>query len=132
MYYFIGRVATLTKKENERLCTFNVETSVKINGEYIPIAYTCDQEKQFISAPGSFAVKNDSLFAFISQHSREKLKIGFEMVTGEQGNSAESEASDASKQGNSAESTASGTGEQGNNTKNVARVIIKEVILQNE
>ena len=119
MYYFIGRVATLTKKENNDCsCTFNVETSVKINGEYIPIAYTCDQEKQFISAPGSFAVKNDSLFAFISQHSREKLKIGFEIDTGEQGNSAESEASDASKQGNSAESEKIGT--------------IKEVTLQNE
>ena len=130
MYYFIGRVATLTKKEKERLCTFNVETSVKIDGEYIPIAYA-ENKKEFTRAPGSFKV-SEKLFDFISQHSREKLKIGFEMVTGEQGNSAESEASDASKQGNNAESTASGTGEQGNNTKNVARVIIKEVILQNE
>lgn len=118
MYYFIGRVATLTKKENECLCTFNVETSVKINGEYIPIAYTCDQEKQFISVPGSFSVENNSLFAFISQHSREKLKIGFEMVTGEQGNSAES--------------TASGTGEQGNSAESKKIGTIKEVTLQNE
>ena len=117
MYYFIGRVATLTKKENERLCTFNVETSVKINGKYIPIAYTCDQEKQFISVPGSFVV-DDGLFAFISQHSREKLKIGFEMVTGEQGNSAES--------------TASGTGEQGNSAESEKIGTIKEVTLQNE
>ena len=117
MYYFIGRVATLTKKEKERLCTFNVETSVKINGEYMPIAYTCDQEKQFISAPGSFKV-SEKLFDFISQHSREKLKIGFEI--------------DTKAKANNAESTASGTGEQGNNTKNVARVIIKEVTLQNE
>ena len=91
MYYLIGRVATLTKKEKECRCTFNVETSVKINGEYIPIAYTCDQEKQFISAPGSFAVKNDSLFAFISQHSREKLKIGFEIDTKAKANNAKNE-----------------------------------------
>lgn len=132
MYYFIGRVATLTKKENECRCTFNVETSVKINGEYIPIAYTCDQEKQFISVPGSFAVKNDSLFAFISQHSREKLKIGFEIDTGEQGDRAESEASDAGEQGNSAESTASGTGEQGNSAESKKIGTIKEVTLQNE
>lgn len=89
MYYLIGRVATLTKKENERLCTFNVETSVKINGEYIPIAYA-ENQKEFTRAPGSFKV-SEKLFDFISQHSREKLKIGFEMVTGEQGNSAESE-----------------------------------------
>ena len=67
------------------------ETSVKIDGEYIPIAYTCDQEKQFISAPGSFAVKNDSLFAFISQHSREKLEIGFEIDTKAKANNAEDE-----------------------------------------
>ena len=91
MYYLIGRVATLTKKEKECRCTFNVETSVKINGEYIPIAYTCDQEKQFISAPGSFAVKNDSLFVFISQHSREKLEIGFEIDTKAKANNAEDE-----------------------------------------
>lgn len=91
MYYLIGRVATLTKKENECLCTFNVETSVKIDGEYIPIAYTCDQEKQFISVPGSFVVKNDSLFAFISQHSREKLEIGFEIDTKAKANNAKNE-----------------------------------------
>ena len=144
MYYFIGRVATLTKKENECRCTFNVETSVKINGEYIPIAYA-ENKKEFTRAPGSFAV-DDGLFAFISQHSREKLKIGFEIDTGEQGNSAESEASDASKQGNSAKSTASGTGEQGNSAKSTASGTgeqgnsaesekigtIKEVTLQNE
>ena len=131
MYYFIGRVATLTKKENECLCTFNVETSVKINGEYIPIAYA-ENQKKFTRVPGSFSVENNSLFAFISQHSREKLEIGFEIDTGEQGNSAESEASDASKQGNSAKSTASGTGEQGNSAENEKIGTIKEVTLQNE
>lgn len=90
MYYFIGRVATLTKKENECLCTFNVETSVKINGEYIPIAYA-ENQKDFTRVPGSFAVENDSLFAFISQHSREKLKIGFEINTKAKANNAEDE-----------------------------------------
>lgn len=132
MYYFIGRVATLTRKENNDCsCTFNVETSVKINGEYIPIAYA-ENQKEFTRVPGSFAVENDSLFAFISQHSREKLEIGFEMVTGEQGDSAESEAGDASKQGNSAESTASGTGEQGDSAEDETIGTIKEVTLQNE
>lgn len=116
MYYFIGRVATLTKKEKERLCTFNVETSVKIDGEYIPIAYA-ENQNDFTRAPGSFAV-DDGLFAFISQHSREKLKIGFEIDTGEQGNSAKS--------------TASGTGEQGNNAEDETIGTIKEVTLQNE
>ena len=116
MYYFIGRVATLTKKEKERLCTFNVETSVKIDGEYIPIAYA-ENKKEFTRAPGSFKV-SEKLFDFISQHSREKLKIGFEI--------------DTKAKANNAKSKASGTGEQGKKKKNVARVIIKEVILQNE
>lgn len=89
MYYLIGRVATLTKKENECLCTFNVETSVKINGEYIPIAYA-ENQKEFTRAPGSFAV-DDGLFAFISQHSREKLEIGFEIDTKAKANNAEDE-----------------------------------------
>lgn len=92
MYYFIGRVATLTKKENECRCTFNVETSVKINGEYIPIAYA-ENQKEFTRAPGSFAVEavNNTLFVFISQHSREKLEIGFEIDTKAKANSAEDE-----------------------------------------
>ena len=89
MYYLIGRVATLTKKEKECRCTFNVETSVKINGEYIPIAYA-ENKKEFTRAPGSFAV-DDGLFAFISQHSREKLKIGFEIDTKAKANNAEDE-----------------------------------------
>lgn len=91
MYYLIGRVATLTKKENNDCsCTFNVETSIKVDGDYIPIAYTCDQEKQFISVPGSFNV-SEKLFDFISQHSREKLEIGFEIDTKAKANNAESE-----------------------------------------
>lgn len=89
MYCLIGRVATLTKKENERLCTFNVETSVKINGEYIPIAYA-ENQKDFTRAPGSFKV-SEKLFDFISQHSREKLKIGFEIDTEAKANNAENE-----------------------------------------
>ena len=91
MYYLIGRVATLTKKENNDCsCTFNVGTSIKVDGDYIPIAYTCDQEKQFISVPGSFNV-SEKLFDFISQHSREKLEIGFEIDTKAKANNAKNE-----------------------------------------
>ena len=81
-----GRVRYISdpKRQENLYATFtNVESKYWI---YL----SKENQKDFTRAPGSFKV-SEKLFDFISQHSREKLKIGFEIDTEAKANNAENE-----------------------------------------
>lgn len=74
MYYFIGRIKTLSQENKQHKVSFNIETSIKFDGNFVNIAYDFNKRSTVV-VPEEFDLKAGQ-FNFISQHSREKFKIG--------------------------------------------------------